>query len=159
MVTVAPVRDPHVDELAAQVGSFLLHILLSLVALALVFGVISVSGTSHVPAAVTTVLAFVVPGIVAYLIHLRIRFSVARILWIAGMVWLFAVLLYVLQMPTAPGACLHCTGPQKIWLTLFSMSSDSNLLGGAGRFIGTWPALAMIGYSFGARIALRRRGL
>jgi hypothetical protein len=45
----------------------------------------------------------------------------------------------------------------KIWLTLFDLTTDSNLVEGAGRVIGTWPALAMIGYSVGARFVLQRR--
>jgi hypothetical protein len=67
------------------------------------------------------------------------------------------VIVYVLELPTGPGSCEHCTAVSKIWLTLFDLNTDSNLIGGAGRVIGTWPALAVIGYSVGAGLSQRRQ--
>jgi hypothetical protein len=34
------------------------------------------------------------------------------------------------------------------------LHEDRGLLDGQGRFLGTWPAVAMIGYSLGAKIGL-----
>ncbi len=86
----------------------------------------------------------------------RIRASdVATLVWLAGLVWFMVVGLWILDMPTGPGACYHCGASEKLWFTFFSLDKDSGMIDGQGRFIGTWPAVAMIGYSIGARLAAR----
>jgi len=39
---------------------------------------------------------------------------------------------------------------------LFSIPTPSGLIDDDGPFLGTWPAVALIGYSIGAALALRR---
>jgi hypothetical protein len=141
-----------------QAISFFLHIFLSLVVYAALMGAITLINPGAMPAVVTTVLVLLVPMAAAFLIHLRLRNSSAPTIWIAGLLWLLMVMVYVLEMPTGPGRCEFCGAFAKIWYTLFSVTADSNLMAGEGRLIATWPALAMIGYSFGARRAMKRHG-
>jgi hypothetical protein len=44
-------------------------------------------------------------------------------------------------------------------MTFFSLDQDSGLLDGQGRFLATWPAVAMIGYALGAKLGLRNADL
>jgi hypothetical protein len=139
-----------------QALSFCLHICLSLLIYAAIFFGISYFNPMDWPALATVLLVFVLPMVVAYGIHLRGTTTEAGHIWIAGVVWLLMVTVYVLELPTGPGSCEHCTAVSKIWLTLFDLNIDSNLISGAGRVVGTWPALAVIGYSIGAGLSLRR---
>jgi heme/copper-type cytochrome/quinol oxidase subunit 4 len=146
------------EDIFHQALSFFLHIILSLVAYLLLVGAITLVNPASMPAAVTTVLVLLVPMAVGFLIHLRMRNSSAPTIWIAGVLWLLMVMVYLLEMPTGPGKCQYCGITAKIWYTLFSVTADSNLMAGDGRLIATWPALAVIGYSFGARRAMKRHG-
>ncbi len=141
-----------------QATSFFVHIVISLVVYAVLIGAITLINPRTMPAVLTTAIVLLVPMAVGFLIHLRLRNSTAPTIWIAGVVWLLMVMVYVLEMPTGPGKCQYCGVIAKIWYTLFSVTADSNLMAGDGRVIGTWPALAVIGYSFGARRALKREG-
>jgi len=144
------------ERMFRQALSFCLHILVSLLIYAAIFAGITYFNPLDWPALATTLMVFVLPLVVAYGIHLRGATTEAGHIWIAGVVWLLMIVVYVLELPTGPGSCEHCTALSKIWLTLFDLNTDSNLIGGAGRVIGTWPALAVIGYSIGAGLSLRR---
>jgi hypothetical protein len=146
------------EDVFHQAISFFAHIILSLVVYALLMGAITLINPGAMPAVVTTALVLLIPLAVGYLIHLKLRNSSAPTIWIAGVLWLLMVMVYVLEMPTGPGKCQYCGVVAKIWYTLFSVTADSNLMAGEGRLIATWPALAVIGYSFGARFAMKRRG-
>jgi hypothetical protein len=139
-----------------QAGSFCFQILLALLVYAAIFLTLTYINPTDWPAAATTLLLAVIPLVAGFIVHLRGRPSVATDIWIAGVVWLLMVTVYVLELPTGPNTCEHCTAVSKIWLTLFDLSNDSNLMGGAGRVIGTWPALAVISYSIGATLSCRR---
>jgi heme/copper-type cytochrome/quinol oxidase subunit 4 len=158
MAKGAAQADKSLADIFRQAISFFVHIVLSLVVYALLMGIITLINPGAMPAVVTTVLVALVPMAVAFLIHLRLRKSSAPVIWIAGLLWLLMVMVYVLEMPTGPGKCQYCGAFAKIWFTLFSVTADSNLMAGEGRLIGTWPALAVIGYSFGARRAMKRHG-
>jgi hypothetical protein len=145
------------ERMFRQALSFCLHIFLSLLIYAGIFLGITYFNPSDWPALATTLLVFVLPLVIGFGIHLRSTSTEAGHIWIAGVVWLLMVIVYVLELPTGPGSCEHCTAVSKIWLTLFDLNTDSNLIGGAGRVIGTWPALAVIGYSVGAGLSLRRQ--
>ena len=149
--------DKSPEELAAQVLSFFGHVLASLAVLALLVFAVTLSGAQSFSSLLMALLAFAVPAVAGYLIHLRLDRSAGPSIWIFGCIWLLIIAMYILQMPTAPGRCEFCGPVDKIWLTLFSPFHDSNLLDGQGRLIGTWPALAMFGYSFGAGLAMRRK--
>jgi hypothetical protein len=67
--------------------------------------------------------------------------------------------LWILDMPTGPGACYHCGPGDKLWYSFFSLHADSGAADGQARFLGTWPAAAMIGYFLGAQLATLGRKL
>jgi hypothetical protein len=77
--------------------------------------------------------------------------------WLIGLIWFLIICLWILDMPTGPNQCYHCDASQKIYLTFFSFTDDSGLIDGQGRFVGTWPAVAFIGYGIGSGFALKRK--
>lgn len=163
MDTVNATVNTHIDarktpeRMFRQAVSFCLHIFISLLIYAAIFLGISYFNPVDWPALATTMLVFALPMVLAYGIHLRGTTTEGGHIWIAALVWLLMVTVYVLELPTGPGSCEHCTAFSKIWLTLFDLNTDSNLISGAGRVVGTWPALAVIGYSIGAGLSLRRQ--
>jgi hypothetical protein len=142
-------------RLVNQAIWFFIHVLASLVIWGVTMTAITVIlHPTLVDPAITLALAFCVPLLVA-LVGARIRPSESSTLtWFAGVIWFMIWGLYVLDMPTGPTACYHCGATAKLWLTFLSFTQDSGLLDGQGRFLATWPAVAMIGYSIGARIGL-----
>src|SRR5580698_7201556 len=153
----APIStDKSPEQMALQITSFIVHILIALAVYLGIFLVLKVINPTEIPAIFVTLLVFVLPLAVAYFIHTSGRRTAAPAIWIAGVVWMLMVMVYVLELPTGPGRCENCTAVSKIGLTLFDMVQGSNLMNGAGRLIGTWPALAMVGYAIGASWGLRR---
>ena len=151
------VQDETNTKVFAQALWFFLHAIFSVLAWGAMMAVVSLFRPENVPAGATLAASFAWPLIAGYAI-VRIRASeVASLVWLAGMVWLMIMGLMVLDMPTGVGACYHCGATDKLVLTFFSLNRDSGMLDGQGRFLGTWPAVAMIGYSIGARIAMRGR--
>lgn len=143
---------------ASQGLWFLFHALVSVLAWGTLVFAVTLMQPSSVPPLVTLALSFIVP-LVAGFIVVRVKpDEIATVIWLAGLVWFLMIGLWVLDMPTGPGACFHCDASQKLWLTFFSLDQDSGLLDGQGRFLGTWPAVAMIAYSIGARVSLNRIG-
>jgi hypothetical protein len=139
----------------SQAVWFFLHTLFSLLAWVALMLVITLFHPYSVPAIITLTISCLVPMAAGFII-VKIRSSeVATLTWLAGMVLFMIVALWVLDMPTGPGACFRCGAPQKLWLTFFSLHEDSGMLDGQGRLLGTWPAVAMIGYAIGAKIAMR----
>jgi len=57
---------------------------------------------------------------------------------------------------TGPGLCEHCGALAKLIETLVTFNHPSGLLYGSGNALGTWPALANIGYALGAKFALKK---
>jgi len=78
-------------------------------------------------------------------------------IWLAGLIWLLIVSLWILDMPTGPNACFECGATEKLTRTLFSFPRPSGLIDNNGPFFGTWPAAALFGYAIGARFVLSRR--
>jgi len=83
----------------------------------------------------------------------------AAVVWLAGLIWMLVISLWVLDMPTGPNACFQCDATDKLSRTFFSIPRPSGLIDNDGPFLGTWPAAALFGYSIGAQFALRRRSL
>ena len=138
-----------------QAMLFLIHLLLSLAVWALSFLAITLFHPDFVPPAVTLAVSFAVPLVVAFFVVKLYPSESATLPWMMGLVWFMLWGLHVLDMPTGPMACYHCGATEKLWLTFLSLNSDSGLLDGQGRFIATWPTVAMIGYSLGAKLGLR----
>ncbi|GGH12950.1 hypothetical protein [Silvibacterium dinghuense] len=142
-------------EMVRQAAWFLLHSLFGLLAWAVMMGVVTLFHPESVPAIVTLALSFLIPLAAGFLI-VRMRASnVATLTWLAGLVWFMIVGLWVLDMPTGPDACYRCGPGDKLWFTFFSLHWDSGMADGQGRFLGTWPATAMLAYSIGAKLAMR----
>jgi hypothetical protein len=156
MGTAPVTTDKSPEQILSQIGSFFAQIIISLVVYVALCFVLNLINPVDMPKLLITFLVFAVAFVAAFLIHMGGRRTEAPAIWIAGVVWLLMVTVYVLELPTGPGKCEYCTAVQKISLTLFDMFQGSNLLNGDGRLIGTWPALAMIGHSIGASYALRR---
>jgi hypothetical protein len=112
-----------------------------------------------VVAIVPLALAFLFPFLTGLVFNSIKPSEAATLVWMLGLIWFMLVGLIVLNLPTGPSACYHCGATQKLWLTFFDFNTDSNLLQGQGRFLGLWPAVALIGYGFGARLGLRGKNL
>jgi hypothetical protein len=145
------------SKMFSQALWFFLHSLFSLLAWGAVMGVITLFRPDHVPAAVTLLVSVLGPLLAGFILVRSRSSDVATLIWLAGLIWFMIVGLWILDMPTGPGACYHCGAGDKLWLTFFSLTEDSGMIDGQGRFFGTWPAAAMIGYSIGARLAMRGR--
>ncbi len=150
-----PLVDNGSNRIVSQAIWFFLHALFSLLAWAAMMGTVSLFHPDYVSPIVTLGMSLAAPLVLGFLL-VRIRASdVATLVWLAGLVWFMVVGLWILDMPTGPGACYHCGASEKLWFTFFSLDKDSGMIDGQGRLIGTWPAVAMIGYSIGARLAAR----
>jgi hypothetical protein len=144
-------------QMFKQAVWFFLHSLFSLMAWVTMMAGVTLTRPESVPAGVTLTLSFGFPLIAGFsLVKIR-KSDVATLTWLTGLVWFMIVGLWILDMPTGAGACYHCGPGDKLWYSLFSLHADNGLLDGQGRFVGTWPAVAMIGYSLGAKLAMLGR--
>ncbi len=111
-----------------------------------------------VPQWAVLALSALVPLCAGFLVTRRLQDTGAAAIWLLGMVWLLIVALWILDMPTGPYQCFHCGAAEKLSRTFFSLPQPSGLIDDDGPFLGTWPSAALVGYSIGARLALRRKG-
>jgi hypothetical protein len=118
---------------------------------------ITLSHPQSVPAVATLGLSFLVPFVVGYIFNRFQQNEMGPHTWLVGLIWFLIICLWILDMPTGPNQCYHCDASQKLYLTFFSLNEDSGLIDGEGRFLGTWPTLAFIGYGIGAGMALRKK--
>ena len=112
---------------------------------------------SNVPQLLILLLSVAIPLIVGFAINTVRRDEMASVVWLLGLIWLMIVALYIVDMPTRPNQCYQCGVSEKLTRTLFSIPTPSGLIDDDGPFLGTWPAVALIGYSIGAALALRRK--
>lgn len=156
-MSTIPIQDRHVSRshMVSEAVWFFLHALFALLAWGALMLAITFFRPESVPAALTLGLSFAFPFLVGYLSVRKRPSDVAALTWLAGVIWLMIIGLWVLDMPTGPGECFRCGPADKLWRTFFSLTRDSGMIDGQGRFFGTWPAAAMIGYSIGARLAMR----
>jgi hypothetical protein len=124
-------EDRNASKLSRQAVSFFLHTVLAL-------------GT------------WLVLMFAGYALNFR-QDEMAPLVWLVGLIWVLIVALWILDMPTGPNACFQCGATEKLSRTFFSLPKPSGLIDNDGPFLGTWPAAALLGYSIGARLALRRR--
>jgi len=103
------------------------------------------------------VLSMLVPLVVGNIITRFRQDEMATLVWLVGLIWVLIISLWILDMPTGPNACFQCDATEKLTRTFFSLPKPSGLIDNDGPFLGTWPAAALVGYSIGARLALRRR--
>ena len=145
------------SNLAQQAGWVLIHTLLAVGSWATTIILVSALHPETVPVALTLIFAFSVPFLVGHVFTRIKQNDMAPYTWLIGMIWFLIICLWILDMPTGPNQCYHCDATQKLYLTFFSPTEDSGLIDGQGRFIGTWPAAALIGYSIGSSFALKRK--
>jgi hypothetical protein len=150
-------EDDGTDKLSQQALSFALHTILAIVAWILLM----LAGYAINPVSVSQVivlaLSIAVPMLAGNLVARFRRDEMATHVWLVGLIWLLLLSLWVLDMPTGPNACYQCGATEKLTRTFFSLPHPSGLIDDNGPFFGTWPAAALLGYSIGARLALRRR--
>ena len=139
-----------------QALSFFLHSLLALgswIALMLIGYAINPVG---VPQIAILLVSAAVPLVVGFLVARIYPAEMAALVWLLGVIWFLIVCLWVLDMPTGPNQCFHCEATEKLTRTFFSLPGPSGLIDNDGPFIGTWPAVALCGYSIGAKLGFRR---
>lgn len=149
--------DEHgTSKLSTQALSFFLHTLLALaswIALMLLGYAVNPVG---VPQVVILLMSAAVPLLVGFLVARIHPTEMATLVWLLGVIWFLIICLWVLNMPTAPNQCLQCEATEKLTRTFFSWPGPSGLIDNDGPFIGTWPAVALFGYSIGAKLGFRR---
>lgn len=149
-------EESSAPSLARQAFSFLLHSLLALgswIGLMLVGYAVNPVG---VPQWMILLLSLAVP-LAAGLIIAKIRpDEMATAVWLVGLIWILTTALWILDMPTGPNACFQCGATEKLTRTFLSLPQPSGLIDNDGPFLGTWPAVALVGYSIGAKLGLRR---
>jgi hypothetical protein len=144
-------------KLSGQAVSFLVHTLLALgswLALMLIGYALNPPGISQ---PVILVLSLLVPLAVGHFVTRFRQNEMATLVWLVGLIWVLIVSLWVLDMPTGPNECFQCGATEKLTRTFFSLPKPSGLIDNDGPFLGTWPAAALLGYSIGARLAMRRK--
>jgi hypothetical protein len=103
------------------------------------------------------IFSILVPLLFGYIVNSFRQDDMAPLVWLVGLIWIVIVCMWILDMPTAPNACLQCDATEKLSRTFLSWPMPSGLIDDDGPFIGTWPAAALLGYAIGARFSLRRR--
>ena len=145
------------SSLPAQALSFFMHTALALGTWILLM----LAGYAMNPPAVSQslilILSLVVPLVVGHLVNRHRQDEMAPLVWLLGLIWLMIFALWILDMPTRPGACFQCGAGEKLTRTFLSLPSPSGLIDNDGPFLATWPAMALIGYGIGARLALKRK--
>jgi hypothetical protein len=150
-------EEARVSTLGEQALWVLIHLLLAAGSWAAMMAAITFAKPDSIPVLVTLALSFSLPFLVGNVFTRWKQNDMAPYTWLIGLIWFLIICLWVLDMPTGPNQCYHCDASQKLWLTFFSPSEDSGLIDNEGRMLGTWPAVAFIGYGIGARMALKRR--
>jgi len=139
-----------------QAISFFIHIALALGSwLALMC-----AGYALNPPAIPQVMIFVLSFLIPFAVgNIFVRFrqdDLAPLVWLIGLIWMLIISLWILDMPTGPNQCFQCDATEKLTRTFFSWPRPSGLIDNDGPFLGTWPAIAFIGYAIGAKLALKK---
>jgi hypothetical protein len=145
------------SDLLREAAWFLLHTLLAvvvLVALLAVFWAAHVNPDAVGPKMLCTALAFLVPAAAGFGIMRSQPDNIAAYVWISGVLFFGILCVYVLDLPTGPGLCEHCTLMERLYRTFFSITHNSGMLGGDGVLIGSWIPLSIIGYAVGAKLSI-----
>jgi hypothetical protein len=150
-------EEEKVSNLGEQALWVLIHTLLAAGSWAAMMLLITFAKPESVPVLITLALSFTIPFVVGNIFTRIKQDDMAPYTWLVGLIWFLIICLWILDMPTGPNQCYHCDASQKLYLTFFSPSEDSGLIDNEGRLIGTWPAVAFIGYGIGSRFALKRK--
>jgi hypothetical protein len=150
-------EDDGTDKLSQQALSFAVHTILAVAAWLLLMLAGYALNPVSVSQAIVLLLSIGVPLVAGNIVARFHPDEMATHVWLVGLIWLLIVSLWVLDMPTGPNACYQCSATEKLTRTFFSLPRPSGLIDDNGPFFGTWPAAALLGYSIGARLRLRRR--
>ena len=145
------------SKLTRQAIWFILHTLIAIGSWLALMGVGYAMNPSRVPQFVILILSMLFPLLVGYLVNKFRKDEMAPVVWLMGLIWVLIVSLWILDMPTGPNECFQCNATEKLTRTFFSLPQPSGLIDDDGPFIGTWPAAALVGYSIGAQLALKRK--
>ncbi len=151
-------EDQHIATLSGQALWVFLHTMMALGSwLALMLAGYALN-PGNVPQWAILVLSAAVPLAVG-LIVTRIRpDEMATVVWLIGVIWVLVFSLYLLDLPTGPNQCFQCTANEKLARAFLSLPRPSGLIDDDTPFLATWPAAALIGYSIGAKLGMRRSG-
>jgi hypothetical protein len=150
-------EEERVATLGEQALWVLIHLFVAGGSWAAMMAAITFAKPDYVPVILTLVISFCFPFLVGHFFTRWKQNDMAPYMWLLGVIWFLIVSLWILDMPTGPNQCYHCDASQKLYLTFFSLNEDSGLIDNEGRMIGTWPAIAFIGYGIGSRLALKKR--
>jgi hypothetical protein len=145
------------SKLTRQAISFVAHTVLALGSWLVLMLIGYALNPPRVPQTIILLLSMAVPLLVGFLITRFRQDEMATVVWLVGLIWMLILSLWILDMPTGPNECFQCGAVDKLTRTFFSLPLPSGLIDNDGPFLGTWPAAALIGYSIGARLAMRRR--
>jgi hypothetical protein len=146
-----------IGDLGREALWFAIHTILAILTL---LGIVAVMWMFHpnpdaiAPKLLATALALLVPMVVGFLITKLTSHDIGRYVWISGLLIFAIVCVWVIDLPTGPGLCEHCTLMERLWRTFFDFQHGSGLMGGDGVLIGTWIPLSLFGYAIGAKGAL-----
>jgi hypothetical protein len=149
--------DDGSETLTHQVFAFFGHTLIALSVWGAMMLVGYIINPAYIPQLVISVLSFLVPLIVGALIVGARPSEIAPHIWLAGIIWILFLSLWLLDLPTGPNACNQCAPTEKIVRSFFSYPTPSGLIDDNGPFFGTWPAIATVGYAMGAALVQGRR--
>jgi len=141
-------------DLTREALWFAIHTILAVIVLAIIviaFWLAHVDPDSNSPKILCTVLAFLIPAIVGFIVARIRNDKVAQYVWISGILTFAIVCVWVLDLPTGNGLCEKCGAIEKLIRTFFDINHGSGLMGGDGLLVGTWIPLSMIGYAVGAK--------
>jgi hypothetical protein len=144
-------------RLTRQALWFFLHTILALAAW---FGLMMAGYAVNpvgVPQWAILLASFMVPLVIGLIVARIHSDEMATSVWLLGLIWMMIVSLWILDMPTGPNHCFQCGATEKLTRTFLCIPQPSGLIDDDGPFIGTWPSVALLGYSIGARLG-RRRG-
>jgi hypothetical protein len=150
-------EDRSASRLVRQAVSFVVHAALALASWLALMLIGYALNPQNLPQALILLLSLGIPLIVGFIVTRIRQDDMATVVWLLGLIWLMIVALWIVDMPTRPNECYQCGVSEKLTRTLFSLPTPSGLIDDDGPFIGTWPAAALIGYSIGAALALRRK--
>jgi len=146
--------DAGSEKLSGQIVGFFLHAIIALGAWILFMAAGYVLNTP-MPQMLILALSIAIPLVVGYFVVRAKPSEMASHVWLLGLILMLIICLWILDMPTGPNACLGCSATAKLTRTLFSIPSPSGLIDNNGPFFATWPAAALLGYSIGAKLAMR----
>jgi hypothetical protein len=144
------------QKLSRQALSFFTHMMIALGAWMAMMLVGYIINPESVSQWVVLMLSILVPLAAGYGMARVKPDEMAPHIWLAGLIWMLLISLWILDMPTGPNACFECGATEKLTRALFSVPRPSGLIDNNGPFFGTWPAAALLGYAIGARIAIHR---